>query len=328
MISGGTMSAFFSLRGIRKEYPLGRTSVTALDGIDLDLEPGLFYSIVGPSGCGKSSLWHILGFMDAPSGGEMRFRERRVDRFTETERTGLRAAEIGFVFRFFHLNPILTARENVAIALRFLGADQPTAFRRAAEQLEKVGMALRRNHFPAELSGGERQRAAIARAVVKHPSLLLADEPTGNLDSRKGCEIMALLRGACRMEGSTVVQATHNREMAEQSDRITALRDGRTVRGSNSGGGGNGDSRTDAPMEWRRARGESFPGTGSGGRAQTEARRSAEGFPRNLRASVCGFPSGMAIPQNRKTFPVKMPGILTCRKKYFIINERLFISAG
>jgi putative ABC transport system ATP-binding protein len=223
------MNAFFSLRGIRKEYPLGKTSVTALDGIDLDLEQGLFYSIVGPSGCGKSSLLHILGCMDSPSAGEMLFRGGRVDRFGETERTRLRAAEIGFVFQFFHLNPILTARENVAIALRFLGSDKRTAYRKAAEQLERVGMAHRMNHFPAELSGGERQRVAIARAMVKRPSLLLADEPTGNLDSQKGREIMNLLRRACREEGSTVIQVTHNREMAEQSDRIISLRDGRIL---------------------------------------------------------------------------------------------------
>jgi putative ABC transport system ATP-binding protein len=221
------MNAFLSLRGIRKEYPLGKTSVTALDGIDLDLEQGLFYSIIGPSGCGKSSLLNLLGGMDIPTGGEMWFRGRRVDRFGETERTRLRASEIGFVFQFFHLNPILTAHENVAIALRFLGSDKRTAFRKASEQLEKVGMAHRMHHFPAELSGGERQRVAIARAMVKHPSLLLADEPTGNLDSQKGREIMNLLRSACRDEGSTVVQVTHNREMAEQSDRIISLRDGK-----------------------------------------------------------------------------------------------------
>jgi putative ABC transport system ATP-binding protein len=225
------MNTFFSLCGIRKEYTLGKTSVTALDGIDLDLEQGLFYSIVGPSGCGKSSLLHILGCMDTPSAGEMLFRGRRVDRFGETERTRLRAAEIGFVFQFFHLNPILTAHENVAIALRFLGSDKRTAFRKASDQLEKVGMTHRKDHYPAELSGGERQRVAIARAMVKHPSLLLADEPTGNLDSQKGREIMALLRNACREEGSTVIQVTHNREMAEQSDRIITLRDGRILQG-------------------------------------------------------------------------------------------------
>jgi putative ABC transport system ATP-binding protein len=228
------MSVLISLRGIRKFFPLGKTSVTALDGIDLDLEQGTFISIVGPSGCGKSSLLHILGCMDTPSGGEMSFRGRRVDRFGEAERTKLRAAEIGFVFQFFHLNPILTAHENVAMALRFLGVGRPGALRRAADELEKVGMAHRKNHFPAELSGGERQRVAIARAMVKHPSLLLADEPTGNLDSRKGIEIMELLRTACRDEGSTVIQVTHNREMAERSDRIIALRDGRIQAGKDS----------------------------------------------------------------------------------------------
>jgi putative ABC transport system ATP-binding protein len=221
------MTAFIVLRGIRKDYPFGKTTVTALDGVDLDLAAGGFYSIVGPSGSGKSSLLCILGGMDAPSAGEMVFQGRRVDLFREAERTRLRAEEIGFVFQFFHLNPILTAIENVAIALRFLGTDKRTADRKAADYLEKVEMTHRKNHFPAELSGGERQRVALARAMVKQPSLLLADEPTGNLDSQKGMEIMRLLRLACRDEGTTVVQVTHNREMAEQSDRIITLRDGR-----------------------------------------------------------------------------------------------------
>jgi putative ABC transport system ATP-binding protein len=221
------MNAFISMRGIRKDYPLGKTSVIALDGVDLDLEAGGFYSIVGPSGSGKSSLLYILGGMDSPSGGEMVFKGRRVDRYGESERTRLRAEQIGFVFQFFHLNPILTALENVSVALRFLGTDKRTADRKAADYLEKVGMTHRKNHFPAELSGGERQRVALARAMVKQPSLLLADEPTGNLDNQKGMEIMRLLRLACRDEGTTVVQVTHNREMAEQSDRIITLRDGR-----------------------------------------------------------------------------------------------------
>jgi len=224
------MNAFISLRGIRKEYPLGKTSVIALDGIDLDLEQGRFYSIVGPSGCGKSSLLHILGCMDIPSGGELLFKGRRVDRCGEAERTRLRAREIGFVFQFFHLNPILTALENVSIALCFLGSDKRTARDKALDCLAKVGMIHRKDHFPSELSGGERQRIALARAMVKRPSLLLADEPTGNLDSQKGNEIMMLLRNACREEGTTVVQVTHNREMAEQSDRIIGLRDGRILR--------------------------------------------------------------------------------------------------
>ena len=221
------MNTLLSLHNVRKEYPLGKTSVTALDGIDLDLEQGLFYAIVGPSGCGKSTLLHILGCMDSPTSGEMVFKGRRVDRCGEAERTRLRAREIGFIFQFFHLNPILTAHENVAIALRFLGSDKTTSLRKASDCLERVGMSHRKHHFPAELSGGERQRVAIARAMVKRPSLLLADEPTGNLDSRKGAEIMTLLRNACREEGSTVIQVTHNREMAEQSDRIIMLRDGR-----------------------------------------------------------------------------------------------------
>jgi putative ABC transport system ATP-binding protein len=223
------MTSLVSLRRIRKEYPLGKTSVAALNGVDLDFEPGVFYSIVGPSGCGKSSLLHILGCMDVPTSGEMTFRGRRVDHISEGKRTLLRARDIGFVFQFYHLNPILTALENVAVTLRFLGVDKRTAIRKASVSLERVGMLQRRNHIPAELSGGERQRVAVARAMVKRPSLLLADEPTGNLDSRRGIEIMALLRAACREAGSTVVQATHNLEMAGQTDRIIAMRDGRVL---------------------------------------------------------------------------------------------------
>ncbi len=223
------MNTIISLQGIRKDYPFGKTTIPALAGIDLELKAGRFYSIVGPSGSGKTSLLHILGCMDRPTSGRFFFQGRRVDECGEIERTRLRAKRIGFVFQLFHLNPILTAIENIAVPMQFLGVEKQAARRKASDYLDKVGMSHRRDHLPSELSGGERQRVAIARALVKQPLLLLADEPTGNLDSHKGMEIMSLLRKACVEEDCTVVQATHNREMAGQADQIFFLHDGRII---------------------------------------------------------------------------------------------------
>jgi putative ABC transport system ATP-binding protein len=223
------MNTVVELKDIRKTYRMGHVTVEALQSVSLELQRGGHYSIIGPSGSGKSSLLHIIGCMDVPTSGEVRVNGKSVSGLGEKELTKIRAQEIGFIFQAFHLNPILTAQENVAIALRFLGVRKRDAMERAARWLEKVGLADRARHYPAELSGGERQRVAIARAIVKKPALILADEPTGNLDTKRGMEIIELMRQISQEENTTVVQVTHNMEVARVSDVIFTLRDGTII---------------------------------------------------------------------------------------------------
>ncbi|MFZ6030273.1 MAG: ABC transporter ATP-binding protein [Chloroflexota bacterium] len=220
------MNPIVQLKGVKKEYSMGKSTVQALRGIDLALARERFYAIVGPSGSGKSTLLHILGCMDRPSAGEVWLDGQAVHQMTEEQRTRVRAREIGFVFQAFHLNPILSVRENVAITLQFLRVRKTEAYQRAEAWLARVGLAHRLDHYPAELSGGERQRVAIARALAKQPSLVLADEPTGNLDSRTGQEIVTLLRETNRQSGTTLILVTHDGEIARQSDETIVLRDG------------------------------------------------------------------------------------------------------
>ena len=221
------MTSLISLRNIKKEYQLGQTTVHALRGIDLEIERGVYYSIIGPSGSGKSTLLHILGCMDVPTSGEANLNGQALNRINERALTKIRAQEIGFIFQAFHLNPILTVRENVAIALRFLGTPKAEANRQVEACLLRVGMAHRLDHYPSELSGGERQRVAIARALVKNPSLILADEPTGNLDTKMGMEIIELIRQINHQEGTTIIQVTHDPQVAAMGDVIIKMRDGR-----------------------------------------------------------------------------------------------------
>jgi putative ABC transport system ATP-binding protein len=221
------MTSLISLQNIKKEYQLGETTVRALRGIDLEIEQGKYYSVIGPSGSGKSTLLHILGCMDVPSSGEACLNGEALNGASERDLTHIRAKEIGFIFQAFHLNPILTVRENVAIALRFLGNSKKEANQRAEACLQKVGMGHRLDHYPSELSGGERQRVAIARALVKNPSLILADEPTGNLDTKRGIEVIELIRQVNREEGTTIIQVTHDSEVAAMSDVIIRMRDGK-----------------------------------------------------------------------------------------------------
>lgn len=223
------MAHIITLKNVQKEYQLGQTTVTALQDITLDLEEGEYYSIMGPSGSGKSSLLHIIGCMDLPSRGEISLNGKRLNGLKEKDLTSIRAKEIGFIFQAFHLNPILTVRENVALALRFLGVNKSEALNKADVWLEKVDLGHRLHHYPSELSGGERQRVAIARAIVKNPTLILADEPTGNLDSKTGRHIIQLLQHINHREKTSVVQVTHNMDVARVSDTIFTLRDGRIV---------------------------------------------------------------------------------------------------
>ncbi len=223
------MNTIIRLKNVTKTYQMGASTVEALRDVDLELARGTFYSIVGPSGSGKSSLLHIIGCMDIPTDGELWLGEEYISQLEEKALTKIRAQHIGFIFQAFHLNPILTARENVAIALRFLGSRKAEALRRASDWLERVGLGHRLHHYPAELSGGERQRVAIARALVKAPQLVLADEPTGNLDSQRGHEIIDLLRQINQREHTTIIQVTHDPEVAKMSDCIITLRDGQVV---------------------------------------------------------------------------------------------------
>jgi putative ABC transport system ATP-binding protein len=215
-----------ALAGITKTYASGRVHVEALGGIDLRIDPGELVAIVGPSGSGKTTLMEILGCLLQPSTGEYRFKGRPVHTIPPDGLARLRGEEIGFVFQAFNLLPRMTAVENVELPLGYRHVAARERRARALAALERVGLGTRVRHLPAELSGGERQRVAIARALVGEPSLILADEPTGNLDSRTGGEILALLR-ALHAEGNTVILVTHDPRIAAEAARTVAIRDGR-----------------------------------------------------------------------------------------------------
>ena len=214
------------LRDVARVYPRGAAEVVALAGVSLEVREGEKLAIMGPSGSGKTTLLSILGCLDRPTRGEHLFDGRRVEALSDDELSRLRNRSIGFVFQAFHLIPQLTVAENVETPLLYEGAP-PLEWRpRALAALERVGLAARADHRPGELSGGEAQRAAIARALVTEPRLLLADEPTGNLDSATGEEIASLL-DELHARGRTVVLVTHNETLARRAQRVVRLRDGR-----------------------------------------------------------------------------------------------------
>ena len=218
----------FKLRHLTKTFHTGDIETTALDRIDLDIEAGEYLAITGPSGCGKSTLLGILGLLDAPSGGEYWFDGHNVAGWREKQLNTLRRGRIGFVFQSFNLIDDLTVAENIALALEYGELPARARRERVAEVMERLGLSHRAGHRPSQLSGGQQQRVAIARAIAARPALLLADEPTGNLDSAHGAEVMRILR-ELNAEGTTLVMVTHSLEHAAQASRTLRLLDGRVV---------------------------------------------------------------------------------------------------
>jgi ABC-type lipoprotein export system ATPase subunit len=215
-------------RGLEMEYGQGAGLVRALDGIELDVAPGETLAVMGPSGCGKSTLLHLLGGLERASAGEVWLDGHRIDQLSEKALARLRRRAIGFVFQAFHLMDELTATENVELPALLAGRSPRAARRRAAELLERVGLADRARHLPSALSGGERQRVAIARALSNQPLVVLADEPTGNLDSAATLDVLRLL-DSLRAAGQTLLIVTHDSRIAATADRLISMRDGAFV---------------------------------------------------------------------------------------------------
>ena len=221
--------AILETQGLRKQYQLGEHKVQALAGVDFMVEKGEFVAIMGPSGSGKSTLLHLLGGLDKPSDGEVTLAGQRLSILNDNQATVVRRHNVGFIFQFFNLLPTLTMEENVALPFIIDGQDLRKYQTRIDTLLTLVGLAERRHHRPDQLSGGEQQRVAIARALVTEPAIVLADEPTGNLDSKTGTAIMELLRRSCDELGQTVVMVTHDPRAAAYANRAVFLRDGHIV---------------------------------------------------------------------------------------------------
>jgi putative ABC transport system ATP-binding protein len=219
------MGLVIDIKGIRRDFPLGQEIVKVLKGIDLQIEKGEYVALMGPSGSGKSTLMNLLGCLDTPTEGSYLLSGQDVSNMTDDELAEIRNKEIGFVFQTFNLLPRTTALENVALPMVYAGATKTQRIKRAEEVLTDVGLADRMDHRPNQLSGGQRQRVAIGRALVNKPSIILADEPTGNLDTKTSLEIMALF-DAIHAQGNTVILVTHEEEVAKHAHRVIRLRDG------------------------------------------------------------------------------------------------------
>jgi putative ABC transport system ATP-binding protein len=224
--AGPESRALISLRELTKVYQMGDQEVRALDGVDLEIQKGEFVAIMGPSGSGKSTLMNLIGCLDTPSGGSYVLNGQEVSTMDENQLADLRNREIGFVFQTFNLLPRTSALQNVELPLVYAGVSRPERRRRARETLVRVALEDRATHTPGELSGGQRQRVAVARALVNDPSLLLADEPTGNLDSKTSVDIMKLFK-ELHQGGNTIVLVTHEADIAAAATRIIRLLDGR-----------------------------------------------------------------------------------------------------
>ncbi|MFK8266379.1 ABC transporter ATP-binding protein [Capnocytophaga cynodegmi] len=217
--------SLLEIRDIKRDFKLGNEVLYVLKGIWLSIEKGEYVALMGPSGSGKSTLMNILGCLDTPTSGEYILNGRDVSKLSDSELADIRNKEIGFVFQTFNLMPRTTALDNVALPMIYAGIEKNKRRKRAAEVLDLVGLGDRMMHKPNELSGGQRQRVAVARALVNHPSIILADEPTGNLDSKTSYEIMALFN-EIHQKGNTVILVTHEEDIAQHAHRIIRLRDG------------------------------------------------------------------------------------------------------
>jgi putative ABC transport system ATP-binding protein len=217
-----------SARDLARDYQFGEERVHALRGVTFDIDDGDYAAIVGPSGCGKSTLLNLIGAIDRPTSGTVLVRDRALDTMKDREATAFRLKNIGFVFQRFYLMPTLSSRENVELPMAEAGMARADRANRARELLTYVGLAHRERHRPSQLSGGEQQRVAIARALANHPALLLADEPTGELDARTGAEIISLFE-KLNADGTTIVVVTHDEDLANAARRKIHMRDGRIV---------------------------------------------------------------------------------------------------
>jgi putative ABC transport system ATP-binding protein len=220
------MSAMIKIEGLTKSYTIGEETVNALNGVDLEILKNQYVALMGPSGSGKSTLMNILGCLDRPTSGDYFLNGPNVSTLTDNELAEIRNKEIGFVFQTFNLLPKYTALENVALPLVYAGWTEERRLKRAKEVLEQVGLGNRMLHKPNELSGGQRQRVAVARALVNKPSIILADEPTGNLDTKTSHEIMRLFQDIHDL-GNTVILVTHEEDIASHAHRIIRMRDGK-----------------------------------------------------------------------------------------------------
>ncbi len=220
------MSAMINIEGLTKSYTIGEETVNALNGVDLEILKNQYVALMGPSGSGKSTLMNILGCLDRPTSGDYFLNGPNVSTLTDNELAEIRNKEIGFVFQTFNLLPKYTALENVALPLVYAGWTEERRLKRAKEVLEQVGLGNRMLHKPNELSGGQRQRVAVARALVNKPSIILADEPTGNLDTKTSHEIMRLFQDIHDL-GNTVILVTHEEDIASHAHRIIRMRDGK-----------------------------------------------------------------------------------------------------
>ena len=231
--AGGESSvreAVIRLTGINKIYRTDEVETQALENVNLEVKRGEFLSIMGPSGCGKSTLLNIMGLLDEPTSGEIELCGQRIDpKMSDNRLAEIRNKTLGFVFQSFHLIPTLNVLDNVMLPLIYRGVGRSERTRLAKEVIARVGLSHRMKHRPTQLSGGQCQRVAIARAIIGNPEILLADEPTGNLDSKMGAEIMELLHKLNREDGRTIVMVTHNEQQAAQTDRIIKFLDGRQI---------------------------------------------------------------------------------------------------
>ena len=215
-----------AVQDLTKTYVTGEARVAALAGVSLSVEPGDFVALMGPSGCGKSTLLHLCGAMDRPTSGTLTLNGRDLSAMGDDELTRVRREQVGFVFQFFNLLPTLTVADNIALPCLLAGVNGDEADRRATDLAARVGIAHRLSHYPQQISGGEMQRAAIARALIHKPALLVADEPTGNLDSENGANVLALIAQLNRELGVTILMATHAADVAAAATRTVRMKDG------------------------------------------------------------------------------------------------------